>query len=125
MLNNRDVDDFIADTIYLSSNRLFVIKDNLELNQIENQQLLDSISEILSNYQTISEFVVNNDCLKKNNALENLCLINADFDNTSSKYFEKEIVDIDGNKCLRIDTSTTYLSVGGRILKKSVVSSIP
>lgn len=111
MLNNRDVDDFIADTIYLSSNRLFVIKDNLELNQIENQQLLDSISEILSNYQTISEFVVNNDCLKKNNALENLCLINADFDNTSSKYFEKEIVDIDGNKCLRIDTSTTYGSI--------------
>lgn len=108
MLNNRDVSEFVADTLFLSHNRLFVVNSNLELTQIENQQLLDSMLENLSKYQTISEYVVNNDYLKKSNKQENICLINIDFDNSNIKHFEKEIVDIDGNKCLQLDKSIKY-----------------
>lgn len=111
MLNNRDVTDFIADTLYLSHDRLFVVKDNLELEQIENEALLDSMQTNLAKYQAISEYVVHNDFLKKNNLQENLCLINADFDNTSLKYFEDEIVNVDGNKCLRIDNNREYAGI--------------
>lgn len=111
MLNNRDVNDFIADTLYLSDDRLFVVKDNMELEQIENEQILDSMRENLSTYQTISKFVVDNDYLKKNVTQTNMCLINVDFDNTSMEYFENDIVDFDGNKCLRIDNNTTYSGI--------------
>ncbi|MBO7478356.1 MAG: LTA synthase family protein [Salinivirgaceae bacterium] len=115
MLNNRDVNDFIADTIYLSNNRLFIVKDNLELEQIDNQQLLDSMQENLAKYQIISKFAVGNDYLKKNTVQANLCQINVDFDNSIMKYYESFIVDYDGNKCLRIDTSTAYSSICPRI----------
>lgn len=111
MLNNRDVADFIADTLYLSHNRLFVVTDNLELSQIENQALLDSMQTNLIKYQAISEYATNNDYLKKNTTQDNLCLINVDFDNTSSKFYKNEIVDFDGNKCLRADSSTTFCSI--------------
>ena len=111
MLNNRDVADFIADTLYLSHNRLFVVTDNLELCQIENQALLDSMQTNLIKYQAISEYATNNDYLKKNTTQDNLCLINVDFDNTSSKYFENEIVNIDGNNCLRIDSNREYAGI--------------
>lgn len=116
MLNNRDVTDFLSDTLYISHSRLFIVTDNLELTQIENQQLLDSMLENLEKYQTISEYVVNNDYLKKNSKQENICLINVDFDNTNIKLFEKEIVDIDGNKCLQIGNDTKYGSICQNII---------
>lgn len=66
MLNNRDVTEFLLDSTFISNKRLFKVNDNLTITQIDDQQLLDSLTKCLDNYQTLSEYVVNQDYLTKN-----------------------------------------------------------
>lgn len=109
MLNNRDIVDFLSDTMLVSNKRLFVVKENLTVEQIDNQALCDSIQQSLIDYSTLSRYITNDYLIKPNtNSIATLYHINTDFNNEVDDDFKKQLIDIDGEKCLLIDTNTQY-----------------
>lgn len=109
MLNNRDIVDFLSDTMLVSNKRLFAVKGNLTVEQIDNQLICDSIQQSLNDYHTLSRYITNDYLIKPNtNSITTLYHINTDFNNLVDNSFKKQLVDIDGEKCLLIDTNTQY-----------------
>lgn len=110
MLNNRDVVEFLSDSLLISSNRLFAVKRDLQVEQIDNQSICDSILQNLNDYQTISHHAVTNDYLIKNTSQvkTNYCHINTNFDGLIDSEFKKQLTTIDKNKCLIIDKDMEY-----------------
>ena len=64
MLNNRQVVDYMHDTLLLSDNRLFIIRDNLCVEKLTNNESLGMMQNELRNYQLLSCYVMDNDYLK-------------------------------------------------------------
>lgn len=109
MLNNRDVAEFILDTLFLSHNRLFAVKPNLNVIPITDDKKRDSLLNYLNQYQTLSKYAVNFDFLKKSNSeIETIYFSEENFDMMAKECHNMPIADIDGNKCLIMDENTKY-----------------
>ncbi len=65
MLNNRDVIDYIQDTLLVSNKRLFVVQDNLSAKRLENDSLLEDIQSNLNTYQILSQYAIEHNNLKR------------------------------------------------------------
>ena len=109
MMDNRDLVSFLSDTLFVSSNRLFSVSKNMILRQIDNQNVRDSINHTLDNYRILSRYVANDYLIKPDkNSIATLYHINTDFNNLTDDTFKAQLTTIDGDKCLMIDSSTTF-----------------
>ena len=109
MLDNRDIVDFLSDTMLVSDKRLFVVKENMVVKQIDNRHICDSIQQSLNDYRTLSRYITNDYLIKPNtNSITTLYHINTDFNKLVDDDFKKQLANIDGEKCLLIDTNTQY-----------------
>ena len=110
MLNNRDVVEFLSDSLLVSDNRLFAVKRNLQVEQIDNQAVCDSIQQNLNDYQTISRHAVTNDYLIKtvSQVKTNYCHINTNFEGRVDSEFKKQLTTVDNDKCLIINKDMEY-----------------
>lgn len=110
MLNNRDVVDFLTDSLLISNNRLFAVNSDLQTEQIDNLSVCDSIRQNLNDYQTISCHAVTNDYLMKNTTegKTNICHINTNFEGRIDSVFRNQLTTINNNKCLIINKDTEY-----------------
>ncbi len=117
MLNNRDVIDFLSDTMMISGNRLFHVNSDLSVIPTENNAVLDSLTTLLNSYQTISKYVIKNDYLKKNieGAKESLVNLNLDFDHNVPSEFKKQLYNKNGNMCMLIDSTIEYGTLCSKI----------
>ncbi len=66
MRNNREVTEWIHDTLFLNKNELYIIKPNLDLQQIENNALQQQLQNELNLFQSLSIYTVTNNYLYKN-----------------------------------------------------------
>lgn len=63
MRTSREITDYVFEDYFLSENELFIIKENLELLQIENQELLDSLTESLTNFIKLNDYITKNNLI--------------------------------------------------------------
>ncbi len=90
MLNNRDVVDYLHDTLFISNNDLFVVTDGLCVTPFENEQLSKQLKNERDNARQLHAFSVNYDYLKFDNELSNQLL-------SVEKYFA-DTVNVDNNQ---------------------------
>ena len=112
MMDNRDLVSFLSDTLFVSNNRLFSVQDGLTIKQIDNQNICDSINQSLDNYRILSRYVANDYLIKPDkSSIANLYHINTDFNNLTDNLFKAQLTTIDGDKCMMIDSNTTFSAI--------------
>lgn len=63
MRTSREITDYVFGDYFLSENELFLIKENLDLKQIKNQKLLDSLTESLTNFIKLNDYITKNNLI--------------------------------------------------------------
>lgn len=121
MLNNRDVVDYIADSLLLSDNRLFRVKNNLEVEKIDKDSLLQLLQNQLREYQTLSVYAIENDYLRHpltNNVVLLLQEL-VDFEKSQTADFSKTYVDSNDNTWGEIDAEDEYTNLSTLEIKNT------
>ena len=121
MLNNRQVVDYLCDTVLLSDNRLFLVQDNLCVKKIENKNLLEQLQTDLQNYQTLSCYAVQNDYLKHPLVANNVQIEKKfiDFENEKFEIFKKRQKDSTSNYWGEIEENEDYVNLSTLNIKKN------
>lgn len=65
MLNNRAVEEWIHDTLYLYNDELYVIRPNLDVKWYENDTAKERMKQELAMFQSLSVYTVDNNYLRK------------------------------------------------------------
>ncbi|MCQ2958681.1 MAG: LTA synthase family protein [Bacteroidales bacterium] len=106
MLNNREVVEWMHDTLFLSKNELYVIQSDLRLNLLENQEHKKRMQEELQMYQKLSLYAVGNNYLLKTgtNAMSQL-----DSLVIFPKKYRYESILIDSSEWSRIDEKSDFI----------------
>lgn len=63
MLNNRCVSDYICDTLFICNQHLYSVGENLLIQKKESVELQNKLINELNTYQSLSKYVVKNNCL--------------------------------------------------------------
>lgn len=65
MLNNRAIEEWIHDTLYLYNNELYLILPNLDVKWYENEAEKERMKQELAMFQSLSVYTVDNNYLRK------------------------------------------------------------
>lgn len=108
ILNNRDIEEYLNDTLFITYNRLFCVHDNITVEAIDDEKLLQTMTEKLNAEKSISKYAVYYNCLKPINANSD-DLIYSFANNLENKSSLEEIpVDDNGNKVIHLDSDKEF-----------------
>lgn len=65
MLNNRAIEEWIHDSLYLYNNELYLILPNLDVKWYENKAEKERMKQELAMFQSLSVYTVDNNYLRK------------------------------------------------------------
>ncbi len=109
MLNNRDVVDYIDDTLLINNNRLYRFDKDFIVEPLDDAHLQDRMATDLANFQVISQFSFRYNHLNcPDTHLEVLKNITFDFESHSSSKFSPYIREAEGNFVVAIDSTVEY-----------------
>lgn len=110
ILNNRDIIEYINDTIFLTRGRLFVVRDNLKLEAVDDENLLSKMKENLEAEKTLSKYAVYYNSLQPvSGMIEDLIYsFNTDFEENENI---EEMISDKGNRVASLGSEKEYGSL--------------
>jgi uncharacterized sulfatase len=60
---NREITDYLSGDYFLSNSDLYLLKNGLRLQRIENPKVIDSITDNLNNFVFLNQYIINNNLL--------------------------------------------------------------
>ena len=113
MLNNRDVVDYVNGDYVISNNRLFKLNKDLMSEPAENEVVLMRLRKELEDFQTISQFAVQNDHMLNYTQEERRILLqqNTDLESRYSSVFDNYVHQEDDNHYALVEPNDMYPSL--------------
>ena len=111
MRNSREEIEYLHNNYLLDRDRVFEISDSLNIEEIDNDAIRDSLTEYLRRYKSIDWFVTQNDYLWKKSSDVVELYIESHEDPVSKHFGEHEYLDIMNPYRLRQNFEKIYLDV--------------
>lgn len=111
ILNSRDIEEYLYDTLFITYDRLFSVHDNLTVTPLEDDHLLQMMKDRLEAEKAISKYAVYYNCLKpiSNSNDEPIYNFASNFEKRNP--LEETIVDDNGNKVVHLGKDNEFGSL--------------
>lgn len=111
MLNNRSVEEWMHDTLYVCNDELYGVRENLDLVRVESEPLLQKMKGECSQYQLLSVYAVDNDYLVKRNKEKDTLILSQKTPLLTNEMLYDRITDSVGNVWSHINVEDEFVAL--------------